>query len=358
MRRNNRVMGFWVAMTVLSLAACGEVPGVQEASKDAEIRTEEDGGQTGGEDEAGRDADENLSTEENPGAEENSGTEEKPGAEENSSTEEISKMKKEPADVQAGSFNAAANIEETVIIDENDIKITATELKYTDSSVKLNLLIENNSNTNLSFISGSMGYNCNSVNGYMVGDGYLNADIAAGKKSHESISFSRDMLAVYGITEIADIQIGVYVKDEDYEEFYTGMGQIKTSGADSYDYEDNSYQKSVKSGIWETVYNCSIDYYAEEELYHQNDVRVVSETLMTNKDGEKVVLIEVENNSQEMIYGVTSDIMVNGLMLKVARWSSESISPGCRRIIDLSIASMLDKAYWPVFNQHSALVRN
>ncbi len=119
MRRNNRVMGFWVAMTVLSLAACGEVPGVQEASKDAEIRTEEDGGQTGGEDEAGRDADENLSTEENPGAEENSGTEEKPGAEENSSTEEISEMKKEPADVQAGSFNAAANIKETVIIDEN-----------------------------------------------------------------------------------------------------------------------------------------------------------------------------------------------------------------------------------------------
>ena len=83
MRRNNRVMGFWVAMTVLSLAACGEGPGVQEASKDAEIRTEEDGGQTGGEVEAGRDADENLSTEENPG------TEEKPGAEENSSTEEI-----------------------------------------------------------------------------------------------------------------------------------------------------------------------------------------------------------------------------------------------------------------------------
>ena len=36
-------------------------------------------------------------------------------------------------------------------------------------------------------------------------------------------------------------------------------------------------------------------------------------------------------------------------MLKGARWSSESISPGCRRIIDLSIASMLDKAYWPVF---------
>ena len=83
MRRNNRVMGFWVAMTVLSLAACGEVLGVQEASKDAEIRTEEDGGQTGGEVEAGRDADENLSTEENPG------TEEKLGAEENSSTEEI-----------------------------------------------------------------------------------------------------------------------------------------------------------------------------------------------------------------------------------------------------------------------------
>lgn len=30
--------------------------------------------------------------------------------------------------------------------------------------------------------SGSLGYSCNSVNGYMVNDGYLNCDVANGKK--------------------------------------------------------------------------------------------------------------------------------------------------------------------------------
>ena len=61
-------------------------------------------------------------------------------------------------------------------VPDSGIKIfTATELSYTDYSAELNLLIENNSDKNLSFISGSMGYSCNAVNGYMVNDGYLNA---------------------------------------------------------------------------------------------------------------------------------------------------------------------------------------
>lgn len=64
-----------------------------------------------------------------------------------------------------GEFSETAEIEETVMIDENDIKITATGLKYTSYSVELELDIENNSDKALSFISGSLGYSCNSVNG-------------------------------------------------------------------------------------------------------------------------------------------------------------------------------------------------
>ena len=182
------------------------------------FHVEEKGGQISEEDEAGKDADEN------------------PG------TEEIDEVETESTDIRTESFKSAANIEETVLVDENDIKITATELNYTDYSVELGLLIENNSSVNLSFTSGTLGCDRNAVNGYMVGDGYLNADVSAGKKSHESISFSKDALALYGITEVANIQIGFSVQDDDYEDFYTGMGQVNTSAADSYDYEDSNYQ--------------------------------------------------------------------------------------------------------------------
>ncbi len=49
--------------------------------------------------------------------------------------------------------------------------------------IRLNLTIENNSDKDLSFTSGSMGYGCNAINGYMIQGGYMNADVSAGKNT-------------------------------------------------------------------------------------------------------------------------------------------------------------------------------
>ena len=75
------------------------------------------------------------------------------------------------ADETLGLFNVDATLEETVMVDEGGVKITATGLTYTDYSVDLDLTIENNSGKTLSFVSGSLGYSCNSISGYMVNDG-------------------------------------------------------------------------------------------------------------------------------------------------------------------------------------------
>lgn len=64
-------------------------------------------------------------------------------------------------DIGTKSFSCEGIIEETVMVDESDIKITATDLCYTDYAVQLNLTIENNSDKDLSFVSGSIGYSCN-----------------------------------------------------------------------------------------------------------------------------------------------------------------------------------------------------
>ena len=70
------------------------------------------------------------------------------------------------SDETMGLFKTSATIEETVLVDEGGVKITATGLTYTNYSVDLALTIENNSGKNLSFVTGSLGYSCNSVNGY------------------------------------------------------------------------------------------------------------------------------------------------------------------------------------------------
>ncbi len=245
--------------------------------------------------------------------------------------------------------NSTVNIEETVLVDQDDIKIIATELNYTDYSVDLNLVIENNSSKNLSFISGSMGYCCNAVNGYMVDSGYVNVDVAAGKKANESVSFSMDELAVYGITEISDIQIGFEIKDDSYNSIYSGPRQVRTSVADSYDYVTDTFGEAIDSGALEMVCNCTIDYYAKNELYNHNGIRIISEVLMTNADSEKVILLEIVNESSELVYVTTRDISVNGLVFFSSTWSGDFVNPGARRIMTLSLASMFDKEYWEAF---------
>lgn len=85
-------------------------------------------------------------------------------------------------------FNRNAALDETVLVDEGGIKITATGLTYTDYSVELALTIENNSGKDLSFVSGSLGYSCNSINGYMIDDGYLNCDVSRTRSSSSAMT--------------------------------------------------------------------------------------------------------------------------------------------------------------------------
>lgn len=248
-----------------------------------------------------------------------------------------------------GEFSKTATIEETVMIDENGVKITATGLKYTNYSVEVELNIENNSDNNLSFISGSAGYSCNSVNGYMTNDGYLNCEVAAGKKANDSISFSYDGLILYGITDISDIEIGFYTSDDDYNYTYYTPRQIKTSIFELHDYSKNCYQETISSAAAMNTYNYDITYFSTDSLYNENSVKLLSSGIMVNRDGETALLVEFENTNDSMIDMSISDIAINGLMVNSSTWSSDAINPGKRCIIDIDLSSALDSEYWDIY---------
>lgn len=251
-------------------------------------------------------------------------------------------------------FKTTASIEETVLLDENDIKITATGLKYTDDSVALELTIENHTDKDLSFVSGITGSNRNAVNGYMLPDsyGYWHIEVDAGKREDTSYSFDIDELLIYGITEIADIQMGFFVQDEEYDYTIYGPLQIKTSVAESHDYGTNTYQKIMSGGVLEKIGNCTVNYYGEDELYDHNGVRIVSEALITNQYGEKVVLLEIVNDSSEIVYGTVTEISVNGLIVsdsEVTMGVDDSINPGTRRIKAWTLNEILRADFLEVF---------
>lgn len=255
----------------------------------------------------------------------------------------------EPTNETLGSFNKSATLEETVMYDENNVKITATGLEYDDYSVSLELLIENNSDKDLSFISGSLGYSCNSVNGYMFDDGYLNCDVAAGKKANDTIEFDYDGLMLYGIDEIADIEIGFEISDDDYNDIYSGPRQVKTSAYDSYDYTQNHYQATITSQAAMNTYNIEMIHFSDDLLYEENGVKIISSSVMTNKSGDTMLLLELENTTNEMVYITASNIALNGLIVSSSIWSTDALNPGKHGIIDVDISSVLDTEYWDAY---------
>ena len=255
----------------------------------------------------------------------------------------------EPSNDTLGIFNKNATLAETVMFDDGSAKITATGLDYTNYDVELMLTIENNGDKDLSFVSGSIGYSCNSVNGYMISDGYLNCDVAAGKKANDSISFSYDELMLYGINEIADMEIGFDISDDDSNHTYSGPCQIKTSAFDAHDYSSDCYLGTITSSAAMNTYNYSITYFSQDTLYDANGVKLLSSGFMQNSNGETALLLELENSSSDLVYVSTSDIALNGLVVSSSTWSSEAINPGKRGIIDIELSSVLDSEYWSIY---------
>ena len=254
-------------------------------------------------------------------------------------------------------FSQAGTIDETVLIDEAGIKITATGLTYTSSAVELDLVIENNTDQDLEFLSGTLGYSINSVNGVMVDDGYLSCDVAAGKKAKDAMSFSYRDLMVYGITEISDIEVGIYTSDGDWttDDFYSGPRRVVTQLASTYGYDKNFYQSSINSKELQTEYDYTMPLLATDVLYDQAGVSLISEGLLVNKDGESALMLEFVNNSPELLRIETSDISINGLQVQGSgTWSGDSIAPFKHRIVQLKLSSLLDQKLWGAFGIKNA----
>lgn len=256
-----------------------------------------------------------------------------------------------PPILEPEEFKQTGEIAETVLYEQNNVKITATGLTYNNYEVELELNIENNSETDLEIRSGTMAYCCNSVNGYMVEMGYLNCEVAAGKRANDTIKFSYSSLQMYGINEIADIEIGFDIDaadifDDEFEEIYTGPCAVKTSISDGYDYSVSTFREAMNDAAIQGEFGITLNYIAEDKIFDNSGISVISEVVAANKDGERVMFLEVENSTSEEVQIQTADITLNGLKIYGSNYSYDTINPGKRCIIDVSFDKILDAQYW------------
>ncbi len=207
---------------------------------------------------------------------------------------------------------ALPTITETVLVDQDGLKITALELAEDPIwGIELKLLIENNSNQN-------MNIQCQSlvINNYMMTD-LFSASVAAGKKSNEAVTFYSSSLEAAGIETIAEIDVSFYVFDDNYMTLFdTAEIQLPTSA-------------------YGTVEQAPMD--DGKELLNQNGIRIVGRYVEENSFWGAGVLLYMENNSGQDVMIQCDNMSINGYM--VTPYFSSTVNNGRMSMDEISILS-------------------
>lgn len=184
------------------------------------------------------------------------------------------------------------HINETVLLDDKNIIVTAEKLEYKSDAIDFVLQIENNSDEILDADIKNV-----TVNDYMMQEP-LGGTINPGKKADIHIWFDPNVLSICDINEIADIELEIIFRySEDREEYFkTPRLRLETSAFNDHDYSFND------SG---TV------------VYEKDDLKIVSKDLISKGFYQygPSALFYVENNSNDVYHIMFDDIAVNDTMV-------------------------------------------
>lgn len=207
------------------------------------------------------------------------------------SKEEKRKNSDENKSVKNEKKISKANIEETVILDKKNIKITAKRISYDDyMGPEIKLLIENNSNKNITVQVRKF-----SINGIMI-DPLFSADVASGKKMNDEISIISDYLETAKISTIKDIEFDIHIFNSDsWDDIINESGIKLETNATNYEQKYNS---------------------DGELIVDEKDIKVY---VLKKDDKESFwgadIFLYIENNSSKDITVQARDVSINGFMV-------------------------------------------
>lgn len=186
--------------------------------------------------------------------------------------------------------SSLSQIEQQVILDENDIKITAVSINYESSwyGPELKVLIENNSQTDY-----TVQVRLPSVNGCMV-DTIFSSDVSAGKKANDEISFDSDSLENAGILQFNQIEFKfhIYNQNDWSDSFDSDLVKIETNtGSDAQTIDDSG-----------------------ELAIDQNGVKIIFKGIQKTESYTNLMVF-IENQTDADITIQVRDESVNGFMI-------------------------------------------
>lgn len=209
--------------------------------------------------------------------------------------------------------SAHTTLEETVLLDEGGIKVTATDLTDYGGTPDLKLHVENNTDGDIVISSGEY----IAVNGCMV-CGIFTIQVPAGESADDYVMFLDDEFEEAGIETVSDIKLAVRALDANWSEICTS------------DYV------TVKTSAYGTVETPAVD---GDVLYDEGGVKIVM--LGTGEDEDfdfyfpTYVKLYIENNTDQDITVKTLDFKANGEITQCS--ISGELLAGTRRFTELRL---------------------
>ena len=244
-------------------------------------------------------------------------------------------------------FDTSGTIEETTLYEQDGLIVKASSLTYESGRAKLLITVENNSARAVQILSGTMGYSCNAVNGWMVHDGWINLEVPAGKKANGNAYFDYEPMLACGIHGIETLYMSLQVEyDGDYTTTKTlDPVEIRTSLADAGDEDLPFDQVSTRLlNIWKE--NRKLQFYDDAELFNAAGIRITGAAYFTDPDNKKYLVLELFNDSDQVLDVDTRNIAANGFSLCSGRWTSNDIIPGKRDYMSMELTMMKDEDDW------------
>lgn len=231
--------------------------------------------------------------------------------EENSSSGENASVE-EQTDSEAESQSTGITIDEQVVVDQDGIKITATE--YTTDSIwgdGIKLLVENNSDTDY-----TVGCDALIVNDYMITDLFV-SEIASGKKANETMYLSSSALKAAGIDNVGKIEMYFHAYDSNIDFVFQNVySEIQTSAYADMDTTPND---------------------AGMELYNENGIKIVGKTVDENSFWGTAILLYCENTSGKNVGISVDDMSINGFMM--SPFFATTVYDGKKSIDEITVFS-------------------
>lgn len=192
---------------------------------------------------------------------------------------------------KSSSTNKKVTIEQQVLFEKENIKVTA--LEYVTNSIMgdgIKLQVENNSGKAVSVSCKAL-----VVNNFMINELFV-ANVAAGKKVNETMYLSSSQLEAAGIERVGQVEIYFHVYESDTFEdiFDTDCMTIKTSQYENMDTTPDD------TGV---------------ELYNEDGIKIVGKAVDEDSFWGKTIVLYCENNSGKDATIQVKDLSINGFMI-------------------------------------------